>query len=192
MNQFAANGTRPAQNDYLLDGIDNNSNDVDFLSGEADVVKPRSTLSRNSKFRLITSPGIWPRRWRDCERDVEIGTNRIHGAAWEFFRTTLWTQTAISRSRDPAQAGAASKSVCVASAAPFLKTDSSGSAITRELRSTKENCRAASGCPQRRRRAAATQITKICTVLQGIFHALTRLDAVFKTGNSSIRQRRAV
>ncbi len=30
-NQFAANGTRPAQNDYLLDGIDNNSNDVDFL-----------------------------------------------------------------------------------------------------------------------------------------------------------------
>ena len=39
-NQFAANGTRPAQNDYLLDGIDNNSNDVDFLSGEADVVKP--------------------------------------------------------------------------------------------------------------------------------------------------------
>jgi len=27
---FAANGTRPAQNDYLLDGIDNNSNLYDF------------------------------------------------------------------------------------------------------------------------------------------------------------------
>jgi Carboxypeptidase regulatory-like domain len=37
---FAANGTRPAQNNYLLDGIDNNSNNVDFLSGAAHVVRP--------------------------------------------------------------------------------------------------------------------------------------------------------
>ncbi len=32
---FTANGTRPAENNYLLDGIDNNTNDVDFLSGAA-------------------------------------------------------------------------------------------------------------------------------------------------------------
>ena len=37
---FTANGTRPAQNNYMLDGIDNNTNDVDFLSGAAYVVKP--------------------------------------------------------------------------------------------------------------------------------------------------------
>src|SRR6202020_1195662 len=30
---FSANGLRPAQNNYLLDGIDNNSNAVDFLNG---------------------------------------------------------------------------------------------------------------------------------------------------------------
>ena len=30
---FSANGLRPAQNNYLLDGIDNNSNTVDFLNG---------------------------------------------------------------------------------------------------------------------------------------------------------------
>src|SRR5690348_13345953 len=30
---FTANGARPAQNNYLLDGIDNNTSDVDFLSG---------------------------------------------------------------------------------------------------------------------------------------------------------------
>src|SRR5258708_16380517 len=30
---FAANGLRPAQNNYLLDGIDNNSDTVDFLNG---------------------------------------------------------------------------------------------------------------------------------------------------------------
>ena len=32
---FATNGMRPAQNNYLLDGIDNNSNLVDFLNGTA-------------------------------------------------------------------------------------------------------------------------------------------------------------
>jgi Carboxypeptidase regulatory-like domain len=30
---FTANGLKPAQNNYLLDGIDNNSNAVDFLNG---------------------------------------------------------------------------------------------------------------------------------------------------------------
>jgi len=30
---FSANGNRPAQNNYLLDGIDNNSDTVDFLNG---------------------------------------------------------------------------------------------------------------------------------------------------------------
>ena len=32
---FAANGLRPGQNNYLLDGLDNNSNLVDFLNGTA-------------------------------------------------------------------------------------------------------------------------------------------------------------
>src|SRR5207244_10991789 len=36
---FAANGVRPAQNNYLLDGIDNNTSNVDFLSGVASVAK---------------------------------------------------------------------------------------------------------------------------------------------------------
>jgi hypothetical protein len=37
---FTANGLRPAQNNYLLDGIDNNSNAVDFLNGTNFVVLP--------------------------------------------------------------------------------------------------------------------------------------------------------
>ena len=37
---FAANGLRPAQNNYLLDGIDNNSDNVDFLNGTNFVVLP--------------------------------------------------------------------------------------------------------------------------------------------------------
>jgi hypothetical protein len=37
---FAANGLRPAQNNYLLDGIDNNSNPVDFLNGTGYAIRP--------------------------------------------------------------------------------------------------------------------------------------------------------
>ena len=37
---FSANGLRPAQNNYLLDGIDNNSDTVDFLNGTNFVVLP--------------------------------------------------------------------------------------------------------------------------------------------------------
>jgi len=37
---FSANGSRPAQNNYLLDGIDNNSDTVDFLNGTNFVILP--------------------------------------------------------------------------------------------------------------------------------------------------------
>ena len=37
---FTANGLRPAQNNYLIDGIDNNSNAVDFLNGTNYIVVP--------------------------------------------------------------------------------------------------------------------------------------------------------
>jgi len=50
---FTANGTRPAQNNYMLDGIDNNTNDVDFLSGAAYVVKP--PIDAIGEFKLQTN-----------------------------------------------------------------------------------------------------------------------------------------
>ena len=37
---FTANGNRPAQNNYMLDGIDNNSDTVDFLNGTNFVALP--------------------------------------------------------------------------------------------------------------------------------------------------------
>jgi Carboxypeptidase regulatory-like domain/TonB-dependent Receptor Plug Domain len=86
-NQFAANGTRPAQNDYLLDGVDNNSNDVDFLSGEADVVKP--PVDAIAEFQIQTNnfaAEFGRAGGAIVNATVKSGTNRIHGAAWEFFR----------------------------------------------------------------------------------------------------------
>src|SRR5580704_3278162 len=86
-NQFAANGTRPAQNDYLLDGIDNNSNDVDFLTGEADVVKP--PVDAIQEFNIQTnnfSAEFGRAGGAIVNATIKSGTNGFHGVVWEFFR----------------------------------------------------------------------------------------------------------
>ncbi len=84
---FEANGTRPAQNNYLLDGIDNNSNSVDFLSGAAYVVKP--PIDALSEFKLQTnafSAEFGRAGGAVLNATLKSGTNRFHGAAWEFLR----------------------------------------------------------------------------------------------------------
>jgi hypothetical protein len=90
-NQFAANGTRPAQNDYLLDGIDNNSNNVDFLSGKADVVKPPVDAIQEFKIQTNNFSAEFGRAGGAIvNATIKSGTNRFHGAAWEFFRNDVF------------------------------------------------------------------------------------------------------
>src|SRR5436190_3734882 len=84
---FTANGTRPAQNNYMLDGIDNNTNDVDFLSGAAYVVKP--PVDAISEFRLQTSTfsaEFGRAGGAVLNASIKSGTNQLHGALWEFLR----------------------------------------------------------------------------------------------------------
>ncbi len=50
---FAANGLRPAQNNYLLDGIDNNVELVDFLNGTHFVVRP--AVDAIQEFKIQTN-----------------------------------------------------------------------------------------------------------------------------------------
>ena len=86
-NQFAANGLRPAQNDYLLDGIDNNSNNVDFLSGKADVVKP--PVDAIQEFQIQTnnfSAEFGRAGGAIVNATLKSGTNNFHGTGWEFLR----------------------------------------------------------------------------------------------------------
>lgn len=84
---FTANGTRPAQNNYMLDGIDNNTNDVDFLSGAAYVVKP--PIDAIGEFRLQTnsfSAEFGRAGGAVLNATLKAGTNELHGSAWEFLR----------------------------------------------------------------------------------------------------------
>ena len=84
---FTANGTRPAQNNYMLDGIDNNTNNVDFLSGAAYVLKP--PIDAIGEFKLQTnsfSAEFGRAGGAVLNASLKSGTNQLHGSVWEFLR----------------------------------------------------------------------------------------------------------
>jgi hypothetical protein len=84
---FSANGLRPAQNNYLLDGIDNNSNAVDFLNGTNFVILP--PLDAIQEFKVQTadfSAELGRSAGAVMNATIKSGTNSLHGAVWEFFR----------------------------------------------------------------------------------------------------------
>ena len=84
---FEANGTRADQNNYMLDGIDNNSNSVDFLSGAAYVVKP--PIDAIAEFKLQTnsfSAEFGRAGGAVLNASLKSGTNELHGSLWEFLR----------------------------------------------------------------------------------------------------------
>lgn len=85
--QFTANGARPAQNNYLLDGIDNNTNNVDFLAGTSFVVRP--PVDAIAEFNLQTSDfsaEFGRAGGAVLNATLKSGTNGLHGSAWEFLR----------------------------------------------------------------------------------------------------------
>src|SRR6266853_173980 len=84
---FAANGNRPAQNNYLLDGIDNNSDTVDFLNGTNFVVLPPVDAIQEFKVQTTDFSAEYGRSGAAVlNATIKSGTNSFHGAGWEFFR----------------------------------------------------------------------------------------------------------
>src|SRR5215471_17677999 len=84
---FAANGLRPAQNNYLLDGIDNNSDTVDFLNGTNYIVLPPVDAVQEFKVQTSDFSAEFGRSGAAVlNATIKSGTNEFHGAAWEFFR----------------------------------------------------------------------------------------------------------
>ncbi len=84
---FSANGERPAQNNYLLDGVDNNSDNVDFLNGTNYVILP--PIDAIQEFKVQTgdySAQLGRAAGAVLNATVKSGTNSLHGDVWEFFR----------------------------------------------------------------------------------------------------------
>ena len=77
----------PSQNNYLLDGIDNNSNAVDFLNGTNFVVLPPVDAIQEFKVQTADfSAELGRSAGAVMNATIKSGTNSIHGAVWEFFR----------------------------------------------------------------------------------------------------------
>ena len=84
---FAANGLRPAQNNYMLDGIDNNSDIVDFLNGTNFVVLPPVDAIQEFKVQTTGFSAEFGRSGAAVlNATIKSGTNDLHGTLWEFFR----------------------------------------------------------------------------------------------------------
>ncbi len=84
---FSANGVRPAQNNYLLDGIDNNTSNVDFLSGVAYIVKPPVDAVDEIKVLTSSFSAEYGRAGGAVlNTTLRSGTSQLRGTAWEFHR----------------------------------------------------------------------------------------------------------
>ena len=86
---FSANGQRPTQNNYILDGIDNNTAAPDFLNGASFVVNPPPDAL--SEFNVQTSnysAELGHSAGAVMNTTVKSGTNEVHGDLWEYFRNT--------------------------------------------------------------------------------------------------------
>lgn len=86
---FNANGQRSTQNDFILDGIDNNSAAIDFLNGASYVVKPPPDAI--AEFKVQTgdySAQFGHSAGAVLNVSIKSGTNRLHGDVWEYLRNT--------------------------------------------------------------------------------------------------------
>jgi len=84
---FSANGTRPEQNNYLLDGIDNNTNQLDFLAGTNYVNLPPPDAIGEFKVQTADySADVGRAGGAVLNGTIKSGTNQLHGDVWEFVR----------------------------------------------------------------------------------------------------------
>ena len=87
---FEANGQRAEQNNFILDGVDNNVNVVDFANGASYVVQPPPDAL--SEFKVQTgdySAEFGHSAGAVVNATIKSGTNQIHGDLWEYFRNTV-------------------------------------------------------------------------------------------------------
>ena len=85
--RFSANGTSAMENNYLLDGIDNNSNINTRQSGHDYVVL--SPVDAIAEFKIQTnnySAQFGHGAGAVLNATIKSGTNEFHGDAWEFLR----------------------------------------------------------------------------------------------------------
>jgi carboxypeptidase family protein/TonB-dependent receptor-like protein len=98
---FSANGQSNTQNNFMLNGVDNNVDVVDYLNQASYTVRPPPDAL--SEFRVSTadySAEFGHSSGSVVNAAIKSGTNQIHGDVWEYFRNTVldakdWDFTSI-------------------------------------------------------------------------------------------------
>ena len=91
---FHANGQRAEQNNFILDGVDNNTNVVDFLNGSSFVVRPPPDALAQFKIQTSDYGAEFGRSaGAVVNASLRSGTNEIHGSLWEYLRNTALDAT---------------------------------------------------------------------------------------------------
>jgi len=87
---FSANGQSQTQNNFMLNGVDNNVSVVDYLNQASYTVRPPPDAL--SEFKVSTadySAEFGHSSGSVVNAAIKSGTNQIHGAIWEYFRNTV-------------------------------------------------------------------------------------------------------
>jgi hypothetical protein len=84
---FNANGQRAEENNFILDGVDNNANVVDFANGSSYVVNPPPDALAEFKVQTSNySAEFGHAAGAVVNASIKSGSNNIHGSAWEYIR----------------------------------------------------------------------------------------------------------
>ncbi len=84
---FSSNGARALQNNFLLDGVDNNANLGDVLNGSTYVIQP--SVDAIAEFKVQTnsySAEFGRGNGAIMNAVIKSGTNEFHGNVYEFLR----------------------------------------------------------------------------------------------------------
>ena len=101
---FVANGLTTVHNNYMLDGIDNNNDTVDFLNGAAYANLPPPDAIQEFKVQTSNFSAEFGRAGGAVvNAAVKSGTNQFHGSAWEFLRNDLFDATSLDQWFTPAK-----------------------------------------------------------------------------------------
>jgi hypothetical protein len=95
---FVANGLSSVHNNYILDGIDNNNDTVDFLNGTAYVNLPPPDAIQEFKLQTSNFSAEFGRAGGAViNAAIKSGTNQFHGSAWEFIRNDKLDATGLDQ-----------------------------------------------------------------------------------------------
>jgi len=85
-----ANGLRPEQNNFVLDGMDNNAISQDYLGGSVfQVLPPPDALSQVNVSTADYSAEFGHTAGALLDASIKSGTNQVHGDLWEYWRNDI-------------------------------------------------------------------------------------------------------